>query len=294
MKIGLLYSRVRFEEKLIIEALQSRGLNHDLIDDREISMAVSGVGQKDNGTSPLTPGNFSYDVVLDRAMEFTRGLYALRVLNDWGVKTVNHSSVVGLCGDKLLTTSALTRANVPQPRTVVAFTPEAALTAIEEMGYPVVIKPIIGSWGRLVSRINDRDAAEAILEHKSILGTYLHEIFYIQEFINKPGRDIRVIVVGDETICAIYRESEHWITNTARGATATVCPVTSELDLLAQSAAKAVGGGVLAIDVIEDPNRGYLVNEINPTPEFRGALTATQVDIPNKMIDYVIEVGKKI
>lgn len=291
MKIGLLYSRVRFEEKLIIEALQSRGLNHDLVDDRDISMAVSGMNLPHDGARLLTPDNFSYDIVLDRAMEFTRGLYALRVLNDWGVRTVNHSSVVALCGDKLLTTSALTRANIPQPRTVVAFTPESALTAIEEMGYPVVIKPVIGSWGRLVSRINDRDAAEAILEHKSILGTYLHEIFYIQEFINKPGRDIRVIVIGDETVCAIYRESEHWITNTARGATATVCPITPELDKLAQSAATAVGRGVLAIDVIEDPDRGYLVNEINPTPEFRGALTATKVDIPNKMIDYVLRIA---
>ncbi len=293
MRIGLLYSRVRLEEKLIIEALNNRGLDHELIDDRQIAMAVGGTNETREGTRLLTSNNFAYDVVLDRAMEFTRGLYALRVLNDWGIKTVNPSSVVALCGDKLLTTSALTRTNIPQPRAVVAFTPEAALEAIEQLGYPVVIKPVVGSWGRLISRINDRDAAEAILEHKQILGTYLHEIFYIQEYIDKPGRDIRLIVVGDETVCAIYRESAHWITNTARGATARVCPVTPELHALAQASAKAVGGGVLAIDVIEDSTRGFLINEINPTPEFRGALSATNADIPNKIIDYVLHVANE-
>lgn len=293
MKIGLIYSRVRFEEKQIIEALNQRGIAHDLIDDREIVFNLTpqydGHPEKHHGIKFTRPEKFQqYDVVLDRAMEFTRGLYALEILNSWGVKTVNRASVVSLCGDKLLTTAALTKHGVPSPRTEIAFTPEAALEAIENMGYPVVIKPVIGSWGRLVAKINDREAAEALLEHKSVLGHFLHEIFYLQEFIKKPGRDIRIIMLGDEIVTSIYRSSAHWVTNTARGASATVCPLDAALENIARNAARAVGGGFLAIDVIEDPDRGYLVNEINPTPEFRGSETATGADIPNKLIDYLI------
>ncbi|MDL1896453.1 lysine biosynthesis protein LysX [Anaerolineae bacterium CFX7] len=294
MKIGLIYSRVRFEEKQIIAALERRGVAHDLIDDREIVFNLTpqygGHPEKQHGVKFARPEKFlQYDVALDRAMEFTRGLYALQILNSWGVQTVNRASVVAVCGDKLLTTAALSQHNVPSPRTEIAFTPEAALEAIENMGYPVVIKPVIGSWGRLVAKINDREAAEALLEHKAVLGHFLHEIFYLQEFIAKPGRDIRLIMLGDEIVSAIYRSSAHWVTNTARGATAQPCPLDAALETIARNAARAVGGGFLAIDVIEDPQRGYLVNEINPTPEFRGSETATGADIPNRIIDYLLQ-----
>jgi [lysine-biosynthesis-protein LysW]--L-2-aminoadipate ligase len=296
MKIGVLYSRVRYEEKLIIEALRHRGLEHELIDDREIVFNLtpsSHNGHSGSGDHVLRPDHFAFDVVLDRAMEFTRGLYALQILGSWKIPTVNPGQVVATCGDKLLTTAVLAQANIPSPQTKIAFTPESALEAIESLGYPVVIKPVIGSWGRLVAKINDREAAEALLEHKSILGHFLHEIFYIQEYISKPGRDIRVIVIGDEIITAIYRTSEHWVTNTARGAKASPCPVDNALKSIVLDAARAVGGGILAVDVIEDAARGYLINEINPTPEFRGSETATHADIPNKIIDYVLKVAER-
>jgi len=196
--------------------------------------------------------------------------------------------VADTCGNKLLTTSALVRANIPTPRTRVAFTPDSALQAIEEIGYPVVLKPGVGSWGRLLSKVNDREAAEAILEHKQVLGSYHHSIYYIQEYVEKHGRDIRAFVVGGETICAIYRQSTHWITNTARGGQASNCPVTPELDRLCVAAADAVGGGVLALDVFEDRDRGMLVNEINYTMEFRNSIDTTGVNIPGRVIDYVL------
>src|SRR5512142_2164199 len=251
MKVGVLYSRVRFEEKLIIQALRQRGVEHELIDDREIVFSLvahspedhpNGNGNGEHHARVLRPEHFGFDIVLDRAMEFTRGLYALQILNSWNIPTVNPAPVVATCGDKLLTTAALARAGIPSPRTEIAFTPESALEAIESLGYPVVLKPVIGSWGRLVAKLNDREAAEALLEHKSVLGHFLHEIFYIQEYIDKPGRDIRVLMVGDEIVAAIYRTSEHWVTNTARGATASPCPVDSALDKLVHDAAHAVGG----------------------------------------------------
>src|SRR3712207_5922622 len=167
------------------------------------------------------------------------------------------------------------------------------LASIEQMGYPVILKPPIGSWGRLLAKVNDRDAAEALLEHKEILGSFHHSTYYIQQYVEKPGRDIRAFVVGDETICAIYRYSQHWITNTARGGQATNCPVTPELHAVCQAATRAVGGGVLAIDLVEDGQGGYLVIEVNYTMEFRNSIAPTGVDIPARIIDFTLQVAER-
>ncbi|GAC1481313.1 MAG: lysine biosynthesis protein LysX [Candidatus Dormibacteria bacterium] len=277
MRIGILCSRIRAEEKLLFEAFTRRGLAFDRIDDRELIF-------------DLARPRVEHDVVLERCLHHSRALYALRILNQWGVKTVNTYEVAITCGDKINTTTALIAAGVPSPRTMIAFTPESALAAIETIGYPVVLKPAIGSWGRLLAKISDREAAEALLEHKDTLGSYQHAIFYIQEFVRKPARDIRSFVVGDETICAIYRESEHWITNTARGGQARNCPVTPEIDRLSRAAAAAVGGGVVAIDLLEHPD-GMLVSEVNYTMEFRNSIETTGVDIPGRVVDHVLRVG---
>jgi [lysine-biosynthesis-protein LysW]--L-2-aminoadipate ligase len=231
-------------------------------------------------------------VVLERCIQHSRALYALSVLETWGIPTVNTFEVADVCGNKLLTTMRLIRDGVPSPRTRLAFTPESALAAVEELGYPAVLKPLVGSWGRLISRVNDRDAAESILEHKDVLGTYIHSIYYIQEYVPKPGRDIRAFVVGDETIGAIYRYSDHWITNTARGGKATKCAVTPELNDLCVRAARAVGGGVVAVDVLEAPE-GLLVNEVNYTMEFRNSIDTTGVNIPGRVVDYALGVAKR-
>jgi [lysine-biosynthesis-protein LysW]--L-2-aminoadipate ligase len=276
MKIAVLFSRLRLEEKLIFQALNQRGVDFDRLADDELALAL-----QHNGLAT------AYNLVWSRSISHSRALYALSILNGLGVRTVNTYAVVNTCGDKILTSVALIQHGVPTPRTVVAFGVEAALTAITEMGYPVVLKPAVGSWGRLLAKVNDREAAEAILEHKQTLGGYQHAIFYIQEYIEKPQRDIRAIVVGEETICAIYRQSLHWITNTARNGQALPCPVTPEIDRLAQDAARAVGGGILAVDLLETPDGRLLVSEVNHTPEFHGAIQAVDVDIPGKMVDYV-------
>jgi [lysine-biosynthesis-protein LysW]--L-2-aminoadipate ligase len=208
-----------------------------------------------------------------------------------GIKCVNKGDVARICGDKLLTSLALSDNGVPQPEVRVAFTEESALEAIEEMGYPVVLKPATGSWGRLLSKINDSDAAESILEHKTILGSYHHSIFYIQKYIAKRGRDIRSFVVGDECIAAIYRTSGHWITNTARGGITSKCEVSNELAELSLRAAEAVGGGVVAIDVFETDS-GLMANEVNYTMEFKNSVDITGVNIPGKIADFVVSIGR--
>ena len=279
MKVGVLFSRVRVEEKWIFEGLEKRGIDYEKIDDRQAIFNLANPG-------PWT----KYDVVLERSLSFKNGLYATQILNGWGIPTVNMSHVAATCGDKLATSIVLNRAGIPQPNVWVAFTPEAALEIMDQIGYPVVLKPVIGSWGRLLSKINDRDAAETILEHKETLGSTQHSVFYIQEYIQKPGRDIRTFVIGDRTVCAIYRNSSHWITNTARGGQAEICPVTQQLNELSLAAAQAVGGGVIAVDILEDPQRGYLVNEVNHTMEFHSTVPLTGVDIPGMLIDYALSV----
>ena len=283
MRIGVLYSRVRPEEKLLFRELERRRADFELIDDRKVVLSFG-------GASRLEPA-FDFDVVFDRSLSHSRALVHLRVLADRGVPTVNRIEVVENCGDKLRTSSLLQAAGVPTPDTRVASTPEAALAAIEELGYPVVLKPTVGSWGRLIARINDRDAAEALIEHKSTLGSYQHSIFYVQRYVDKPERDIRAFVAGGETICAIYRKAPHWVTNTARGASTANCPVTSELATLCRRAAEAVGGGLVAVDLVEDRDRGPLVLEVNHTMEFRNSIEPTGVDIPARMIDFVERVA---
>jgi [lysine-biosynthesis-protein LysW]--L-2-aminoadipate ligase len=278
--VGVLLSRVRVEEKLLLEAFERRRVRTRLIDDRELVLRLE------------TPPDLGVDVVLERCIQHSRALYALAVLETHRIPTVNTFEVADVCGNKLLTTARLVRDGVPTPRTRLAFTPESALAAVEELGYPAVLKPLVGSWGRLISKVNDRDAAESILEHKDVLGTYMHSIYYVQEYVAKPGRDIRAFVVGDETIAAIYRASPHWITNTARGGVATNCPVTPELGELCVRAARAVGGGVVAVDLLES-SEGLQVNEVNYTMEFRNSIETTGVDIPARVVDHVLAVARR-
>jgi len=285
MRIGVAYSRVRVEEKMLLAALDERGVAYDRIDPQDIVFDLNG------GETVQYDAIAQCDAVLVRCVSHSQAYYLTRWLEGQGVPAVSPHRSIATCGDKLLTSVALQEAGVPTPRTLLAFTPESALEAIEELGYPAVLKPLTGSWGRLLAKINDRDAAEALLEHKQTLGGYQHSIFYIQEYIEKPGRDIRSFVVGDETVAAIYRSSPHWITNTSRGGSATCCTVTPELDHISRRAARAVGGGVVAIDVFESTDGGLLVNEVNHTPEFRNSVDPTSVDIPGKIVEHVLEVA---
>lgn len=274
VKVGFLHSLVRKEEKLLLGEFGKRpNVDIVMLDDRGLRFDL------DSGPD--------VDVVVERSINHSRALHALRLFKSLGVPCVNSYDVSNTCGDKILTAVALKDAGVPQPDLRIAFTETSALEAIEDLGYPVVLKPAVGSWGRLLSKINDRDAAETVLEHKTVLGSYHHSIFFVQKYVEKKGRDIRAFVVGDECIAAIYRTSAHWITNTARGAVASNCPVTGELAEICVNAANAVGGGVLAVDLFES-ERGYLVNEVNYTMEFRNSIDTTGVNIPDKVIDFVV------
>ncbi len=279
MTLGVLYSRVRVEEKQIFACLERRHIAFVRLDEALLHLALGGRGPQ-------------ADIVLDRSIQHGRSLYTLTLLNAAGITTVNSAEVVQTCGDKVLTSAKLSTAGLPMPKTSVAFTQKAALDAIEEMGYPVVLKPLVGSWGRLLAKINDRDAAEAVLEHKQTLGSYQHGIFFIQEYVAKPQRDIRTLVVDNEVIGAIYRASDHWITNTARTGRALACTVTPEIERLSLEAARAVGGGALAVDLLEHAD-GLLLNEVNSTMEFHGFAEATGIDVADRLVNYLVRLAQR-
>lgn len=285
MKLGIFYSHPRTEEKALFAAAE---VDSDIelvkIKDSELELDL-------HESSPL----LNCDVALLRSVSHTKNFYAAKFLEGQSKRAVNDFQTIATCGDKFLTSIQLAEQKVPTPKTKVCFDDEQALKTIEEWGYPVVLKPVLGSWGRLLSKIDNKEAAETVLEHKKVLGGITHaNIFYIQEFIDKKEkRDVRAAVIGDEVVAAMYRKSEHWITNTARGAEVEKLEITKKLEKIVKDAAKAVSGkpALLGVDLIET-KEGLKVVEVNSGVEFHGLAEATDIDIPKKIIEFCKQVAK--
>jgi [lysine-biosynthesis-protein LysW]--L-2-aminoadipate ligase len=286
MRIALTYTRLRTEERMLLDAFETLGS----------SVTVEPVDVREEVFDLADPGRWAqYDLVLDRCVSLRASTTISRVLERFSVRTINRANTIELASDKLLTSLALEANGIPTPRTMVAVEEGGAIEAVERIGYPAVLKPTVGSWGRLLARVNDRDAAEAVIEHRATLGSSQQQVHYVQEHIDKPGADYRVFVVGGEAIAAIARRSEHWVTNTARGAKAEGVPVTGELGELASRAAAAVHGDVVAVDLFESPEshqmgRRMLVNEVNHSMEFRNSVDTTGVNIPLLVAKHAVAV----
>jgi len=277
--LAVLASRVRFEEKEIFAALERRPVRYDHIDTRRFTAGIDG---------PRADAR-AYDAALCREISFSRAYYACLLLEAAGTVAVNRADVIAACGDKAKTSLLLAAAGLPTPRTVLALTPEAALEAAEKMGFPVVAKPLTGSWGRLVTVLRDRQEAQTVFEHRAALPSPQQHVLYLQELVDKPGRDIRVLVAGDEVVGATYRYGTDLRTGVASGGTSQPCPLTPELTGLALGAARAVGGGFLGVDLIESPD-GLLALEVNHAPEFRGFREAhgDAIDVAGAIVTYLL------
>jgi [lysine-biosynthesis-protein LysW]---L-2-aminoadipate ligase len=278
MRVGLLHSRLRVEERRLGAALTGRGAEVIPLPEDAAAFDLQARGYD------------GLDVVLERCQDYTLAQTALRALEHLGVPTVNRPATVDMCGNKVLMSAALIRAGLPTPRVEVALAPEAALAAIERLGYPVVTKPVVGGDAQLLALIEDREAAEAVVEHKAMLGTDRHHVYYLQEYVAKPGRDIRILVIGDAPLAAEYRSSGHWITSRDRKAGHEPCPLTPELGELASRAARALGGGVLEVDLFES-DRGLLINEVSTITHFRSFETRNGVDVAAAIAGYVVAVA---
>ncbi len=282
MRAAILYTILNPENKLLLEAAKERGLELERLPDSELSLEI---------TTPAT----DFDAILQRSSSYARTLYTSFWFEQAGALVVNPYKAHHLCGDKFLASTLLAKAKIPTPRTFGAFAPQTATSSAAKLGFPLVMKPVFGSWARMVHKINDREALEAELENREEMGHAFQKVYYLQEHVDKPGRDIRAFVVGNECIGAIYRnatEKSGWITNTGRGGTASKCEVTAELNDLAVRAASVFGEGIYGVDLMESGN-GLLVHEVNHTTEFRNSIAPTGVDIPGKMIDYFIARAKR-
>ncbi|PSQ32602.1 lysine biosynthesis protein LysX [Halobacteriales archaeon SW_12_69_24] len=280
MDVGICYSRIRRDEKLLLSELRDRGHDVTKIDVRTERFSVRD-----------PPTSFDdLDIVVDRCLATSRSRYLTRFVGAEDVPVVNDPETAAVCADKARNSLVLAEHDIPTPATEVAFTKESALESIEAFGYPCVLKPVVGSWGRLMAKIDSRSAAEAILEHKETLGHYEHKVFYVQEFVEKPGRDIRVVTTDGTPIAGMARSSDHWLTNAAQGAETEEIEVTPEMAGLVERAADAVGGGLLGVDLMEvggADSGEYTVHEVNHTVEFKALDEVTDVDVPAAVVDWL-------
>jgi len=283
VRVGVLYSRIRRDEKLLLNELRERDHEITKVDVRREGFNI--------GEPPEVMADV--DLLVDRCLSTSRSLYTTQFAEAYDIPVINDHAVAAVCADKVKNSLVLEKAGVPTPNTEVAFSKDAALETIEEFGYPCVLKPVIGSWGNLMAKIDSRSAAEAILEHKETLGHYEHKVFYLQEFVDKPGRDIRVLAADGEPIAGMVRSSDHWLTNAAKGATTEEIEITPEIAALVETASDAVGDGLLGIDIMETgvdedgTPSGYTVHEINHTVEFKALNEVTDVDVPSVVVDWL-------
>lgn len=280
--VGLVYGRMREEERLLVEAARKQDIQL--------------IPQQDSKLHLSLDGGIDGDAVLVRSLSATRALMVSRALSAWGRPAVNGPDTIVACMDKAETSLRLRRAGVPTPDSRIAFDTETALAALQDLGYPAVIKPVNGSWARLVSQVRDEQEARQILEHREMLPNPVQHIYYLQQFIDTlhdgQHSDVRAVVVGDEVIAAIRRVSPDWPTNTARGATTENQAITPGLEDACLRAADAMGGGILAMDLLQADD-GWMVHEVNHNLEFRNTIAPTGVDIPGRIVRYVAQEARR-
>jgi len=278
-KICIVFDRLRTEEKLLQKKAEELGYETSMIDAKITSFDTDSKRE-----------NYEFgDVVLERCVSYYRGLHFTACLEFMDIPVINKFDVANTCGNKMITSMLLKKNNIPTPKTYFSFTAETALENFEKIGYPLVIKPIIGSWGRSVMPIKDKDTAEAVIENRQVTDGPQDRIYYLQEMIDRPPRDIRVITVGDQAVSAMYRKSSGGFkTNIALGADPELCEITKEIEDLCEKTSKAVGGGILGIDLMEDKEKGLVVHEVNNTVEFKGLVKVSKKNIPQEMIDFAI------
>jgi [lysine-biosynthesis-protein LysW]---L-2-aminoadipate ligase len=285
VEICLVYDKIRFEEKALNDKISQKGHKASLVDGKNLVFDTE---------FDLDTDQFG-DIVLQRQVSHFRGLFVTFCLESYGINVVNSFRVSEICGNKLITSSILAKNKVPTPKTRFAFSSESAMEEMENFGYPIVIKPIVGSWGRGVYQIANRQMARMLVENREENQGMFSKIYYIQKEVKRPSRDIRCIVVGNRVIASVYRYSadKEWRTNVAIGGRTEEADLTKELEDTVLKAASAVGGGILGVDLMEDVKEGLVVHEINNTVEFRGAASVCKSDIPGSMADYLISLSKK-
>lgn len=279
--LTILYDTIRWEEKSLYEAAKKKGVEVDNVDIKNLRIRLN------NGST------YADKIVLQRSVSYFKSVHATAALEGLGAQVINPLRVASVTGNKLFAHMELQKAGIKTPKAISAFSEEAAIAALEEFGYPAVIKPVVGSWGRMIGLLRDKDAAKAVIEDREHMFPLYH-IYYFEEFVQRPPRDIRAIVVGDRVVAAIYRYSGdgQWKTNMALGGHAEACPVTKELEDICVKATKVLGGQIVGVDLMESDKDGLVIHEVNNTTEFKNTVRVTGVDIPGMMIDYALSLRR--
>ncbi len=281
LKIGVIYDHPRWEEKHIIQKIKELG--HQPVEVPLRSTLLDYAARE-----------VPFDIGLQRAVSSARAITSTAYFEAKGVKIINTSTTQMICDNKVLTDAELMKAGIPIPRTILSYDLESALQAAKQLGYPIVVKPVQGSWGRLQALVSDDSCMRSILEYRESMPSPQFKVHYVQEYIRKPNRDMRIFVIGDDVPVGIYRISEKdWRTNTALGGRAEPVKITDEIRELALRAAEAVGGGVLGVDIAEDPDRGYVVIEVNSNVDFKNTIRVTGFDVGQAIVEYVIREAKR-
>jgi [lysine-biosynthesis-protein LysW]--L-2-aminoadipate ligase len=278
----ILYDSIRWEEKALYEAAKKKGVNVENVDCKNLIVNLNDKKSKYHG-----------QVVLQRSVSYFKNVHSTAVLEGLGARVINPLCAAIMCGNKMFAHMELEKAGVRTPKAAAAFSEESALSTLDEFGYPAVIKPVVGSWGRLIALLRDKETARAVIEDREHMFP-LYQVYYFEEFVERPPRDIRAIVVGNSVVAAIYRYSGEgeWKTNMALGGHAEACPVTKELEDTCLKATQALGGQIVGVDLMESKNNGLIVHEVNNTTEFKNTVRVTGVDIPGLMVDYSLGQGK--
>ncbi|MDK2383294.1 MAG: RimK family alpha-L-glutamate ligase [Candidatus Korarchaeota archaeon] len=270
----LVVDHPRLEEKLIYNSLKEKGLKVGILNVTTTPLPINGV---------KIP-----EIALIRTVGMFRGVRSSAVLESMGSHSINSSSTIMTCGDKVLTYSALSKLGIPIPKSLLALGRDAVLKAYGEFQGVVVDKPPLGSWGRMVSLIKSAEMAVQIADARGMMPSSLRG-HVIQEYIETGGRDIRCLVLGERTIgCMERMASTGWKSNVALGGKVRPIKATSVVEELSLKAAEAVKGEFVAVDLLS--NEEVLVNEVNGVPEFKGFIKATGIDVAKELASYIWEV----
>jgi RimK family alpha-L-glutamate ligase len=212
---------------------------------------------------------------------------ALHALRAVGVRAVNGALAIEHTIDKFLASALLAAAGVPTPRTVACERAEDALAAFEDLGSDVIVKPLFGSMGFGMARVEDRDVAQRVFRALEIE----RAVYYLQETVPHDGVDLRALVVGDRVVAAIERVGEGWRANLARGAEARPVSLDEDRAAMCARAARVLGADYAGVDLLRGADGRDYVLEVNGIPGWKGVETATRVDVAAALVEHLERFG---
>jgi len=229
----------------------------------------------------------NFDVVLPRigASKAIFGYLITRYLRNAGVYVPISPKSILTAHDKYLTLEALNRAKIPIPETYLAMSPPSAKRVVQGLKPPIVMKLLKGSGGKGVMFSDDTQNALALIDTLNVL----QQPLFIEEYIENPGEDIRVIVLGKEVVAAMKRIAKKGEkrANLSSGGKGVSTKIDSTLKRIAIKSAKAIRAEICGVDIIED-RKGPVVLEMNICPGMKIS-DVTGINVPMRIANYLAD-----